>query len=1335
MQSCSRWLPGFRMFTALVVVSHIISSASAGLFDDWAYKMPITFPTYAPSSSLANFPVLVAFDEENMGSGFSYDTFASPDAADLRFATSDGMTELPYEIEQWNTNGTSFVWVRIPELSAATEIAAYWGNPNASPAAYTSDGTVWSEGFRAVWHFGDNNSTLDVADSSANQYHAVNSSATAGIGKAGGGVALSGYWQYLSIGPSSRYIPANNAPTTVSLWLLPTEIQDKQYEHRAFSIAKNGSASALIIGADASQSNSRKFFYFRGNASGISTPMYTSGEAALNTWTHVASVFDGQAHRIYVNGELAGGPITDSLVSGSADIARIGAAATADGKWFKGRMDEVRVSSSARSPEWIWAEYATMNSPADFAQCGAVVENHADDLPTLIDTQISELTVKSVMLNGQIVSGETPIGVFAYWGVSDGATDAAVWGNSAEIGEVAPQNTFSVQLSGLASNTVYYYRFNATNAWGNVWSTRSSSFKTPGPPAISFESEEAIADYRTARFQATLFDGTAAAVDFLLGETAGVWTITNSLGTVSEGQLFTTFSDLQRGTTYYACCVASNAHGFAASEVYQFTTKSGGPFYVTPTGSGDMTGSDWDNAFDSLQTAVEIATESEDIIYLMSGVYSNAAEIVINDAQGLTILGGYAGIGAPGATGESGTVLTTQNPGVSVQRILSAYNSTVLFRDLEFTGGMLNNIWNKKGGGLYFSNCPEIVLESCKLVKNSLFHYSNVHNESFGAGLYSINSNIKLDGCLVEGNAITKTQQRTDGKGVGIYINGGSSEILNSRIAGNLGNYPGGPYSYIQGAGIWFSGTSLLVYNCRISGNDCRIALSDQYSDNCRGDGIFVNSGTVTIEQCTIVGNGGEGVCRNGGTVTIENSILWSNGDDVRGTIMLSGCNVENGDGDAEDGNFSEDPHFERGLRPAPDGSSAHIGASYPELQPNLADLYVSAETGSDVTGDGSEIAPLATLTKALEAAVQGTRIHAAPGIYTTPAEKFPLEIREDGIQIIGEEADETIIDAANSGRVVDINGARGDVLLSGLTFRRGLLDSFKTKITIHGAGIYASSAGFSLEACIISNNALKATGTGWNACYQYGGGASFGYCDVKMNDCVFVKNNIGTNADGDNLSGHGLYTSGGTLEIAGCRFLKNGYVQTKGSGNGGGLFLSGSKAIIRNNVFASNIAKGGGAGLYISGISNAVLAHLTVSKNTPDGLRCSNSHSVENSIFWNNGTDVSAAAGTLAVYWSDVGTAGSNVMLENCLSVDPLFVDPPEDDYHLKSRIGSWRTETGTFVADAETSPCIDAGMPTDRRWIFEPEPNGHRINMGAYGGTGEASKSHPDTSIIVLR
>ena len=45
-------------------------------------------------------------------------------------------------------------------------------------------------------------------------------------------------------------------------------------------------------------------------------------------------------------------------------------------------------------------------------------------------------------------------------------------------------------------------------------------------------------------------------------------------------------------------------------------------------------------------------------------------------------------------------------------------------------------------------------------------------------------------------------------------------------------------------------------------------------------------------------------------------------------------------------------------------------------------------------------------------------------------------------------------------------------------------------------------------------------------------------------------------------------------------------------------------------------------------------------------------------------------------------------------------------------------------WTFDDVTSPCIDAGDPTMEP-SAERAPNGERINMGAYGGTNQASMS----------
>ncbi len=78
----------------------------------------------------------------------------------------------------------------------------------------------------------------------------------------------------------------------------------------------------------------------------------------------------------------------------------------------------------------------------------------------------------------------------------------------------------------------------------------------------------------------------------------------------------------------------------------------------------------------------------------------------------------------------------------------------------------------------------------------------------------------------------------------------------------------------------------------------------------------------------------------------------------------------------------------------------------------------------------------------------------------------------------------------------------------------------------------------------------------------------------------------------------------------------------------------------------------------------------------------------------------------------------------QNNIDVDPLFADPYNGDYHLKSQAGRWDPISESWIMDVVTSPCIDAGDPASPVGD-EPSPNGGIINMGAYGGTTKASKS----------
>jgi hypothetical protein len=85
----------------------------------------------------------------------------------------------------------------------------------------------------------------------------------------------------------------------------------------------------------------------------------------------------------------------------------------------------------------------------------------------------------------------------------------------------------------------------------------------------------------------------------------------------------------------------------------------------------------------------------------------------------------------------------------------------------------------------------------------------------------------------------------------------------------------------------------------------------------------------------------------------------------------------------------------------------------------------------------------------------------------------------------------------------------------------------------------------------------------------------------------------------------------------------------------------------------------------------------------------------------------------------------------EGNIDADPLFADAGGEDFHLQSAAGRWDPAAEAWVRDAVTSPCIDAGDPAEANWTEELWPHGKRINMGAYGGTPQASMSPSDVGL----
>jgi parallel beta-helix repeat protein len=193
-----------------------------------------------------------------------------------------------------------------------------------------------------------------------------------------------------------------------------------------------------------------------------------------------------------------------------------------------------------------------------------------------------------------------------------------------------------------------------------------------------------------------------------------------------------------------------------------------------------------------------------------------------------------------------------------------------------------------------------------------------------------------------------------------------------------------------------------------------------------------------------------------------------------------------------------------------------------------------------------------------------------------------------------------------------------------------------------------------------------------------------------------------------------GMYCAGASPTITSCRIVGNTLA--------GILLWGGSNPRITNCLIADNP----GAGVRMEPDLQGRTAYYSY----PDIINCTivgnldagvltGRPTIANSIIYFNGSQIVGESAT--VTYSDVqgGFVG-----EGNIDTDPLFADLGAGDYHLESQTGRWDPVSRSLVTDEVTSPCIDAGDP-GAMVGDEPEPNGGRVNMGAYGGTREASKS----------
>jgi MSHA biogenesis protein MshQ len=301
----------------------------------------MTVDNSSVGTDLPDFPLFVRIT----GSRIDY-AVTQDGGQDVRFVLESTGEILDHEIERWEDDGNSVVWIRLPSLPDSGDpeptVWMYYGNPGVSDGQ-DADG-VWDDDFESVHHL------EDLTDSSGNGHDGVTTSApnhvNAQIGRGGD---FNGSNDHVEIPPENDFDFTN--ALTVEAWL---RVDNFDSDWQAFvtkgdgtwRMQRNFDSDEVVFGSDSNTTANANL------AGSISVDD--------NGWHYVVIAYGGNTKRIYVDGTADGSAGFNGPLRTDSEPVYIAANSEYPERNFDGRIDEVRISRVERLPAWIETQNRSM---------------------------------------------------------------------------------------------------------------------------------------------------------------------------------------------------------------------------------------------------------------------------------------------------------------------------------------------------------------------------------------------------------------------------------------------------------------------------------------------------------------------------------------------------------------------------------------------------------------------------------------------------------------------------------------------------------------------------------------------------------------------------------------------------------------------------------------------------------------------------------------------------------------------------------------------------------------------------------------------------------------
>lgn len=771
--------------------------------------------------------------------------------------------------------------------------------------------------------------------------------------------------------------------------------------------------------------------------------------------------------------------------------------------------------------------------------------------------------------------------------------------------------------------------------------------------------------------------------------------------------------------------------------------------HVDDDATGTGNGSDWANAFTSLQDALAEADAVPAIsgrvleMRVAAGTYypDVGAGLTLGDRtvsfvarDGLTLLGGFAGADNPG------------NPDLrDVRR-----HATILSGDIGTVGDATDNSYH--------------VILGSGVSASAVFDGVTIRDGNSDLAALPVGAGVRIEAGSPTFHHCTFMDNRNVpdvpfGRGGAVYLDGGAPSFSRCRFLGNEAE---------GGGAMWTQSGSPSFSNCEFSGNTA--SGSGAFAV---GGAFAIITGELAMTNCTVANN--TATTFGGGVFIFEaarlnNNIFWDNTANFASTVeneqlfvintelvVINHSCVEGWTGDlCGIGNIGTDPLFrdsdgpdcvlgtldddlrlspgspavgtgdnghasmltadlDGGARIHPPGQTVDMGAI------ELTAVYLDLGAAGDDSGTSWVNAAFTPL-RALELAdeIEGpVDIFVAQGVYLDwGQEPVILDLFKQTFLLTNDlsvwggyqgssGADPNLRDVDGfptvlSGgdfrfHVVTATGVDASAVVDGLTITAGRNSIGSGENPPRGAGVDIVNASPVFRNCRIVGNIVDNITAWGGGIYVEGGSPRFIHCEITGNQAS---------------AGGGLWLQSGTVTADNCLFRNN--LAINGVLGTGGAIASGLDGTLNltNCTVVSNEAMNpaGGGGIYLGASqTTTTLQNCIVWGNLADGF----SADVDAQVW--------ASAGSITVLHSciedddafDAIIPFDPMLLNGNLDDDPSFVDPDGVDNIPNTDDENYRLNVG--------SPCIDQGddsaVPDDVKTDLDGNPRFVvTVDMGGY-------------------